>query len=144
METNQHHPRPIRATPSYIRPTTRKGRISCLNFRRQGESGIVSSPIQQNLADRLSQRLRAIVDGGDTPADSDHSITAEELGKSRKTSTDTAPGADGIMYSMIRHFGAEGHAALFQLSNASWNAQALLSDCKRAIIVPIPKPTQCA
>ncbi|KAG7172022.1 RNA-directed DNA polymerase from mobile element jockey-like 10, partial [Homarus americanus] len=58
----------------------------------------------------------------------------------RKTSKDTAPGSDGITYSLLRNAGLAGELALLTVINASWSAGKLPSAWKRANIVPIHKP----
>ncbi|XP_071524385.1 uncharacterized protein [Panulirus ornatus] len=53
-----------------------------------------------------------------------------------------APGADRITYSMLCHAGEAGHEALLQAINASWTAQKLPLEWKKADIQPIPKPRE--
>lgn len=73
------------------------------------------------------------------PASTDHPFTMHELELSLKTSTDTAPGADNITYSMLTHAGPSAREALLDLLNHSWKRGCLPSNWNHAIIHPIPK-----
>ena len=61
--------------------------------------------------------------------------------RARKTK-DTAPGADGVTYSMLAHAGPAGEAALMALINCSWLTGRLPAAWKAADIQPIPKPRE--
>ena len=74
------------------------------------------------------------------PALQDAPITIEELHCALRGRANTAPGADGIKYQMLRFMGEAGERALLSLLNASWVAGELPAAWKQAIIVPIPKP----
>ncbi|KAG7169778.1 putative pol-like 36 [Homarus americanus] len=67
-------------------------------------------------------------------------FTIDEIRRARKTSKDTAPGSDGITYSLLSNAGLAGELALITVINASWSAGKLPSAWKGANIVPIPKP----
>ncbi|KAG7164303.1 putative pol-like 26 [Homarus americanus] len=67
-------------------------------------------------------------------------FTIEEVRRARKTSKDTAPGSDGITYSLLSNAGPDGELAFLTVINASWSAGKLPSAWRKANIVPIPKP----
>ena len=92
---------------------------------------------------RLRQvRLQMIEEACNSEDDTDRPFNQQELQKSLKRSKDTAPGADRITYSMLSHAGTAGHEALLQAINASWTAQRLPPEWKKADIQPIPKPRE--
>lgn len=72
--------------------------------------------------------------------DTDAPITREELFRARKTSRDTAPGQDGITYSMLNAVCHVAGDPLVHLYNMSLSQGTLPEAWKTANIVPIPKP----
>lgn len=75
-----------------------------------------------------------------TPDAADVPFTMQELKGCLKRGGDTAPGADGISYSMLRHAGSKGESTILHLINLSWSESRIPQAWKTAVIQPIPKP----
>lgn len=94
---------------------------------------------QQRRKQRREEAIQAacsLADITDTP------FTPQELQQAQKRSTDTAPGRDGITYSIINHAGNVGLQAILALFNHSWRRGKLPAAWKEADITPIPKPNE--
>lgn len=72
----------------------------------------------------------ALADNTDTP------FTPQELRQAEKNSSDTAPGRDGITYSIITRSGKAGSQAILSLINHSWRLGKLPTTWKLADITP--------
>ena len=72
--------------------------------------------------------------------DTDTPITREELLRARKTSRDTAPEEDGIIYSMLNAVCDVAGDSLLHLYNLSLSQGTLPEKWRTANIIPIPKP----
>ena len=91
--------------------------------------------------EELSATRQAAITAAVEEADpADVEFTPHELEVALHRSRDTAPGADGIVYSMLRHLGPTGRATLLTLYNTSWAAGTLPPQWREALIQPIPKP----
>ena len=87
-------------------------------------------------------RLAAITTATSLLHDTDHPITKEELLRARRTSKDTAPGEDGITYSMLNNVCNVAGDPLLHLFNMSLAQGVLPETWTTANIVPIPKPNE--
>lgn len=87
-------------------------------------------------------RLTSIMTATEQQDDTDQRITREELLAARKPSSDTAPGDDGITYSMLDAVCQVEGDPLLQLFNMSLMQGELPRAWTTANIVPIPKPGQ--
>ncbi|MPC91345.1 hypothetical protein E2C01_086373 [Portunus trituberculatus] len=85
-------------------------------------------------------RLASITTATQQQDDTDQRITREELLAARKTSSDTAPGDDGITYSMLNAVSRVEGDPVLQLFNMSLMQGELPRAWTTANIVPIPKP----
>ncbi|XP_076062460.1 uncharacterized protein LOC143037793 [Oratosquilla oratoria] len=84
-------------------------------------------------------RLHHIGDMMAQADETDEEFTLGELMAARRPDKDTAPGEDGVTYSMLAHLGPAGDEAFFRVINASWRAWRLPTAWKTATIVSIPK-----
>ena len=85
-------------------------------------------------------RLASIMTATQQHDDTDQPITREELLAARKSSSDTAPGDDGITYSMLAAVCQVEGDPLLKLYNMSLTQGELPQAWTTANIVPIPKP----
>lgn len=88
------------------------------------------------------QREETVEDACSLPDSTDTPFTPTELRQAQKRSSDTAPGRDGITYSMISQSGRAGAQAILALINHSWRLGKLPDAWKLADITPIPKPKE--
>ena len=91
--------------------------------------------------DLLSPQFRERVDRALLEsADSDCPFTLDELNEAIRHSRNTAPGDDTLTYAFLHRAPTSFRAKLLELCNISWDARRLPLACKRALVVPIPKP----
>lgn len=101
-----------------------------------------------NLPERLRERKAAMdpvrqatVSAATLLADdTDAEITREEMLRARKASKDTAPGDDGLTYTMLNNVCHVAGDPLLRLFNMSFAQGVLPEAWVKANIVPIPKP----
>lgn len=125
-------------TPAHVNPSAKAEELAT-EFAERTKSTQLPPEVNQWQNDLREQRKRNIARAIQTPDVTDTPFTAQELQVAGKTSTDTAPGHDGITYSMINNSGAEGSQALLQLINESWKQGKLPQKWKSADQIPIPK-----
>lgn len=68
-------------------------------------------------------------------------FTLAEL-KSSFVKSDTAPGNDGITYTLIHHCPDQFLLIILKLFNVSWSSGRLPQSWKHSIVIPIPKPNK--
>lgn len=95
--------------------------------------------VQMALSDFQLERSAMIRRACASSSPLDTPITLHELQTAYKTSKDTAPGRDGIVYSLISHLGPLSESVLLELFNRSLNAGLVPSPWKYQVTVPIPK-----
>ena len=106
----------------------------CATSQLPGAVQCVQTAVQPQRSTEISVALA-------TPATTDCPYTPAEVKLSLRTGHDTAAGEDGVTYSMIRQSGEVGLSALTTLLNRSWDLGVLPASWKKAVISPIPKPT---
>ena len=74
------------------------------------------------------------------PDDTDCPFTIEELRRCKHKGKDTAPGADGISYSMIVNMGPGAEILFLGLINKTWDERKRLMAWNDQDFQPIPKP----
>ena len=84
-------------------------------------------------------RLHTVITATSLPDDTDRPITRDELLRARRMSSDTAPGKDGITYSMLNAVCSVEGDPLLRLFNMSLAQGALPEAWTTATIVPVPK-----
>lgn len=67
-------------------------------------------------------------------------INSAEVRKALHSSKDSAPGSNGIMYSMLKNLGEIGQNILVILFSKIWNEGVLPQDWTKTILIPILKP----
>ncbi|KAG7165529.1 RNA-directed DNA polymerase from mobile element jockey-like 15 [Homarus americanus] len=125
--------------PAHPQPLQEANRLA-EHFAERSSSAQLPPEIRLHLQQVQLERVivvRHAIEQADT---TDCLFTIEEIRRARKTSKDTAPGSDGITYSLLSNAGLAGELALLTVINASWSAGKLPSAWKRTNIVPIPKP----
>ena len=136
VATNRSQPRKTHHAPS------EEAERLALEFSMRTQSSSLPVNVRQR-QDRLSiPRMANTQVKKAEPDCTDREFTVEELKKTRKTSSDTAPGSDLITHSIISNLGPAGELAFLRIINASWKSSKLPSSWKRADIVPIPKPKE--
>ena len=87
------------------------------------------------------ERLHRIKEAINTPDPTyDVPITEYEIDKAFSKGKDSAPGADRVTYSMIKHSGPVAKTIAQKIYNISWNSGKLARNWKIAAQVAIPKP----
>ncbi|KAG0717925.1 RNA-directed DNA polymerase from mobile element jockey [Chionoecetes opilio] len=84
-------------------------------------------------------RLAAVTAATLLSDNTDEPITREEMLRAQKTSGDTAPGEDGITYSMLNAVCNVAGDPLLQLFNMSFSQGTLPKEWTTANIIPVPK-----
>ena len=98
--------------------------------------------IQKALSSRESKRRVRVQTAKHLPHEADRPFTIRELEQVLRGRRDSAPGDDGVLYSMIREALAELQFYILEVINASWAQSKLVDKWKQANIQPIPKPLQ--
>lgn len=111
-------------------------------FAARARTDNLSADTQEKLLQLLPPRMESIVEGISRRDEADTPFTIEELSNAKKKSKDTAPGQDGITYSMITNLGSTGQNALLNIINESWSIGRLPVAWKKADVLPIPKPKE--
>ena len=123
-----------------LQPTHTRGRKRRGSWTPSPSSSTQLPPrtrhLQQQLRLLRDEAVRYACEGPDA---ADVPFTLQELVRSRRRGRDTAPGTNGMTYSMLAHVVPAGDAALLSLFNASWLAGRLPPAWKEADIQPIPK-----
>ena len=123
-------------------PNPRQEAERLIDISARGD-GAQLPPRTRHLQQQLRPHRQEVVrDACEEPDVTDVPFTTQELEGTRRGGRDTAPGADGVTYSMLAHAGPAGDAALLSLLNASWLAGRLPPAWKEADIQPIPKPRE--
>ena len=129
-----------RQKPLSINPLD-KATSLCQNFSNRTKSNNLSPPTIQKLEELKPERDHNILEATSTPAHSDTPITINELNyaiNSRKK--DSAPGADAIVYSLIKQLPEVFKSRILNLFNLIYNSSKLPTDWKTARLCAIPKP----
>ena len=131
-----------RRTPLTINPLD-KATALCQDFSNRTKSNNLAASTIQKLEELNPERniniLRAIAQN----TDSDSPLTINELNsaiKSRKK--DSAPGADAIVYSLIKQLPDVFKSRILNLFNLIFNSSKLPADWKTARLCAIPKPNK--
>lgn len=125
------HPHPRREAERLMR-----------EFANRASDHQLPEDIREEQQRQRRQREEVIEDACNSAGDTCTPFTSQEFRHSDKRSTDTAPGRDGITYSMIKHSGIAGMQAILSLINHSWRIGKLPSAWKQADITPIAKPKE--
>lgn len=128
-------------TPAHPHPRREADRLM-MEFANRASDQQLPADIRAEQQRRRGQREEAIEGACNLASETDTPFTTQELQHSGKRSTDTAPGRDGITYSMILHSGNAGTQAILSVINHSWRVGKLPSAWKHADITPIPKPKE--
>ena len=67
-------------------------------------------------------------------------INEEEFHRCLKTGQSTAPGLDGITYSVIKFLSTVSSNPVLKLFNMIWMGGPIPAEWKKSVIIPIPKP----
>ena len=128
-----------RQKPLSINPLD-KATSLCQNFSNRTKSNNLPPPTIQKLEELKPERDHNILEATSTPAHSDTPITINELNyaiNSRKK--DSAPGADAIVYSLIKQLPEVIKSRILNLFNLIYNSSKLPTDWKTARLCAIPK-----
>ena len=100
-------------------------------------------PDMKDIKETMDPVRQATVDAAVLQADdTDQPITRDELLRAQKTSGDTAPGDDGITYSMLNVVCHVEGDPLLRLFNMSLTQGVLPEGWTKANIIPIPKQNE--
>ena len=112
------------------------------SYAERASSERLPLEVRQRQLQLRPERLRRIANAVNTEDVTDCPFTQSELTRAKRRSRDTAPGEDGITYTMLRNMGQAGESAFLALLNASWRVGRLPPQWKSAIVHPIPKPKE--
>ena len=121
-----------RQKPLSISPLD-KATSLCQNFSNRTKSNNLPPPTIQKLEELKPERDHNILEATSTPGHSDTPITINELNyaiNSRKK--DSAPGADAIVYSLIKQPPEVFKSRILNLFNLIYNSSKLPTDWKTA------------
>lgn len=124
--------------PSVVHPVTEANRLAVL-FATRAAPSTLPPDVQDALLEHYEMRQRLITEACSRPSDLDTPITLNELRAAHKEGKDTAPGHDGVTYSLLSRMGPAAELSLLQLYNMSLTAGRVPKTWKRQITVPIPK-----
>ena len=126
-----------RQTPLSINPLD-KATSLCQNFSNGTKSNNLPPPTIQKLEKLKPERDHNILEATSTPAHSDTPMNlTTPLTLEKK---DSAPGADAIVYSLIKQLPEVFKSRILNLFNLIYNSSKLPTDWKTARLCAIPKP----
>ena len=129
--------------PPVICPKTEANRIAN-EFATRAAPDTLPLLIRRALEAEREERAEEIQRACTTPSELDTPFTTEEIGASYKTSSNTAPGGDGVLYALIAHMGPAAEDKLLELCNSSLLEGRAPSPWKTQTTVPIPKRGEMA
>lgn len=130
--------RPAPRPPAHPQPLEEAERLITI-FQDRSASTTLPPSVQQKLGDLQPIRMHSVGEACALDDDADVPFTQWELEEARKGRRDTAPGSDGITYSMLRCAGRAGDMAFLSLFNHSWRLGRSPADWKEGDIVTISK-----
>lgn len=107
-------------------------------------SAVSSSATYPDTFQRLKRRAEShpinFSSGRDIELPYNCCFTEDELIRCLQRTGMTAPGPDGITYTMLKHLSHDSFKNLLFLYNRIWQEHAFPSSWQRAIVIPFPKP----
>ena len=131
--------RPPPRRPAHHDPEAEAERLA-EEFESRGSATVLPAAVQQRQLALQPSRTRALRAACEEQAPTDQPFTPQELDMARKGRKDTAPGADGIRYSMLRCAGPSADAAFISLMNLSWREGRVPGSWKFGDIIVVEKP----
>lgn len=135
---SMYSPRPA-PPPSHPDPLGEAERLAA-HFASRTSSALIPPTVQARQSELAESREQDIALACTQPDETDHPFTPEELSAAMIKRKDTAPGVDGVTYSMLWNLGNTGQTHLLNIFNQSLSEGRLPEAWKSAVIQPIPKP----
>ena len=119
-----YHPRPF-PLPFHPNPRAEAERLEA-HFATRISPDLLSNVIRKMQRELLAAREQQIREACMQGADSDQPFALQELEAAFRTKTDTAPGADRVTYSIVRHLGLTRRTPYFPYINSAWRKEGSL------------------
>ena len=119
-------------------PRTEANRLAEL-FVSRAAPNTMPQEVQEALTNHRQERLELVQNACATPSPMDKAFTLDELRGAQKMGSNTAPGRDGVVYSLLSHMGPAAETKMLDLSNTSLLSGCVPRQWKTQVTVPIPK-----
>ncbi|XP_068222228.1 uncharacterized protein [Palaemon carinicauda] len=112
------------------------------NFANRSKSDNLSIQARQRQEVLYPIRMNMVTAGCNIPDDTDALYTMEELNTALSKNKDTAPGADNITYSMLKHMGNPAKEIYLKLINKTHVERVRPQLWRQQDTQPVPKPKE--
>ena len=124
--------------PPVACPDTEANRLAEL-FVSRAAPQTLPREVQDALADRRQEREELVRRASGATSEMDTPFVLSDVHGTRKTGTNTAPGRDGVVYSLLSKMGPAAEQRLLELCNMSLQSGRLPAPWKQQVTIPIPK-----